>query len=60
VGAGDTFIAGVLYTLVDASTSIKQMSTLERLSFGVGLATRKVMREGFDDLAQDMMDSLQA
>jgi sugar/nucleoside kinase (ribokinase family) len=79
VGAGDTFIAGVLYTfatcpgaVVQAASSsessessfessfeplFEPSSTARALSFAVGLATRKVMREGFGGLAHDVFGS---
>ncbi|KAK3905305.1 Ketohexokinase [Staphylotrichum tortipilum] len=45
IGAGDTFVAGMLYALhADA------WSWGEKLAFAVGLATRKVQREGFAGL----------
>ncbi|KAJ4306380.1 hypothetical protein N0V88_001180 [Collariella sp. IMI 366227] len=45
IGAGDTFIAGVLFGLhADA------WSREATLAFGVGLATKKVQREGFAGL----------
>ncbi len=46
IGAGDTFVAGMLYALhADA------WSRGEKLAFAVGLATKKVQREGFAGLA---------
>jgi len=45
IGAGDTFIAAMLYGLhADA------WSRETKLAFGVGLATKKVQREGFAGL----------
>jgi ketohexokinase len=45
IGAGDTFIAGMLYGLhADA------WSREAKLEFAVGLATKKVQREGFAGL----------
>lgn len=46
VGAGDTFIAAMLYGLhADACWSPEA-----KLAFAVGLATKKVQREGFAGL----------
>lgn len=45
IGAGDTFVAGMLYAL-----HADGWSPGERLEFAVGLATRKVHREGFAGL----------
>lgn len=61
VGAGDTFIAGILYSLVchDNDTNDDQHSRREdcyywndreKLTFAVRLATLKVQREGFNGL----------
>lgn len=50
VGAGDTFIAGMLYGLICRA----QTWPLGRnLRFAVNLATLKVQREGFDGLGAD-------
>ncbi|CAP72932.1 uncharacterized protein PODANS_2_3570 [Podospora anserina S mat+] len=56
IGAGDTFIAGVLYAslsssslhMVDVSSSSSQKA---KLAFAVELATKKVQDEGFAHLA---------
>jgi hypothetical protein len=45
IGAGDTFIAGMLYGLHADAWSCR-----EKLAFAVGLATKKVQREGFAGL----------
>jgi ketohexokinase len=45
IGAGDTFIAGMLYGL-----HIEALSREARLEFAVGLATKKIQREGFAGL----------
>ncbi|GAB1314157.1 Carbohydrate kinase PfkB domain-containing protein [Madurella fahalii] len=45
IGAGDTFIAGMLYGL-----HVEAWSRDAKLAFAVGLATRKVQREGFAGL----------
>ncbi|KAK3937660.1 Ketohexokinase [Diplogelasinospora grovesii] len=49
IGAGDTFIAGMLYGLI---CHIEDWTREAKLSFAVGLATRKVQRDGFAGLAQ--------
>lgn len=47
IGAGDTFIAGILYScLVHAN----DWSLLNKLTFANNLAGRKVTQEGFADL----------
>lgn len=51
IGAGDTFIAGVLYGLL---RSQGQQEDYQRvLSFANRLAGLKVQRDGFDGLAED-------
>ncbi|KAG5802167.1 hypothetical protein H9Q74_013258 [Fusarium xylarioides] len=52
VGAGDTFIAGMLYGLI---CHPDDWSMGKKLSFAVRLATLKVQREGFDGLGRDML-----
>ncbi|KAF5025908.1 hypothetical protein F66182_2027 [Fusarium sp. NRRL 66182] len=52
VGAGDTFIAGMLYGLI---CHPGDWSTGKKLGFAVQLATLKVQREGFDGLGIDML-----
>jgi fructose-1-phosphate kinase PfkB-like protein len=52
VGAGDTFIAGMLYGLI---CHPGDWSTGRKLGFAVQLATLKVQREGFDGLGADML-----
>ncbi|RSL40227.1 hypothetical protein CEP53_013507 [Fusarium sp. AF-6] len=52
VGAGDTFIAGMLYGLL---CHPGDWSTGEKLGFAVQLATLKVQREGFAGLGVDML-----
>ncbi|KAH6892131.1 Ribokinase-like protein [Thelonectria olida] len=51
VGAGDTFIAGMLYGLV---CHVDDWSVGQKVKFAVRLATLKVQREGFARLGQDM------
>ncbi|KAM0267814.1 hypothetical protein ACHAPA_005656, partial [Fusarium lateritium] len=53
VGAGDTFIAGMLYGLI---CHPGDWSTGRKLGFAVQLATLKVQREGFDGLGADMLE----
>ncbi|PHH92717.1 hypothetical protein CDD83_5740 [Cordyceps sp. RAO-2017] len=50
VGAGDTFIAGMLYGLFCRRSP---WDLGQSTSFAVGLATLKVQREGFDGLGRD-------
>lgn len=47
VGAGDTFIAGMLYGLICHD---RDWGVREKARFAVDLATLKVQREGFDGL----------
>ncbi|SPJ79849.1 uncharacterized protein FTOL_08240 [Fusarium torulosum] len=54
VGAGDTFIAGMLYGLI---CHPGDWSTGRKLGFAVQLATLKVQREGFDGLGADMLET---
>ncbi len=54
VGAGDTFIAGVLYAL--APSPRKEVS--KALQLGVIVAGEKVRREGFQDLKEVMTGHL--
>lgn len=53
VGAGDTFIAGMLYALVEQKT----WGVAERLAFANELAGRKVYRQGFDGLGEEIRRS---
>ncbi|KAL7925347.1 Ribokinase-like protein [Trichoderma austrokoningii] len=55
VGAGDTFIAGMLYSLVCRN---KTWHVSRGLSFAVHLATTKVQREGFQGLGAHVHDWL--
>lgn len=52
MGAGDTFIAGMLYGLVCRD---ERWTASQRLDFAVELATLKVQREGFANLGTDIM-----
>lgn len=52
MGAGDTFIAGMLYGLV---CHADDWSVGQKVSFAVRLATLKVQREGFDGLGADVL-----
>lgn len=47
VGAGDTFIAGMLYAL---NCRDKNWSIAESVEFAVGVAGMKVFQEGFSGL----------
>lgn len=53
MGAGDTFIAGVLFGLACLPD---QWDDAEALRFAADLATLKVQREGFRGLAGEMVD----
>ncbi|TFB05320.1 Ketohexokinase, partial [Trichoderma ghanense] len=55
VGAGDTFIAGMLYSLVCRS---RDWDISHGLRFAVHLATTKVQREGFQGLGAHVRDWL--
>jgi ketohexokinase len=50
IGAGDTFIAGVLYGLFYAPT----WDLAKTLSFANELAGRKVAQHGFSELSQNI------
>ncbi|KAJ4346115.1 hypothetical protein N0V95_005668 [Ascochyta clinopodiicola] len=50
VGAGDTFIAGMLYAMVEQ----KRWGLAERLAFANELAGRKVHRHGFEGLGEEL------
>ncbi|KPM36989.1 hypothetical protein AK830_g9581 [Neonectria ditissima] len=52
VGAGDTFIAGMLYGLV---CHANDWSVGQKISFAVRLATLKVQREGFAGLGAEVL-----
>ncbi|KAF7552564.1 hypothetical protein G7046_g7369 [Stylonectria norvegica] len=52
VGAGDTFVAGMLYGLLCRASD---WSIGQQLSFAVDLATLKVQREGFAGLGADVL-----
>lgn len=54
IGAGDTFIAGILYGL----TCRKEWSVAHNLDFASRLAGNKVVQEGFLGLGQIMRDFL--
>ncbi len=51
IGAGDTFIAGILYSFLKFD---HEWDLARKLSFAIELAGRKVVREGFDQLGRDM------
>lgn len=53
VGAGDTFIAGVLYGLADRHWDVPQA-----VQFAVDLATLKVQQEGFSGLGEKVQGRL--
>ncbi|PKS05255.1 hypothetical protein jhhlp_008626 [Lomentospora prolificans] len=55
VGAGDTFIAGMLYGLICHAID---WDTEAKLKFAINLATLKVQREGFGRLGLDAQDHL--
>lgn len=49
IGAGDTFIAGIIFSLS------RNMSLSLSLKFACELASRKVAQQGFSGLAQQAM-----
>ncbi|KAM3454928.1 hypothetical protein MY3296_002710 [Beauveria thailandica] len=53
VGAGDTFIAGMLYGLTTGGREDKPWDARRCVRFAVDLATLKVQREGFAGLGHD-------
>jgi ketohexokinase len=50
VGAGDTFIAGMLYSL----THQTKVTLAQNLEYAVELASRKVYQDGFSGLGEAM------
>jgi ketohexokinase len=52
IGAGDTFIAGMLYAL----TNHEEWELQRKLEFANQLAGKKVLQEGFDDLGSKMWE----
>lgn len=57
VGAGDTFIAGMLYGLTTGSCEDAPWDAHRCVRFAVDLATLKVQREGFAGLGDDILRS---
>jgi ketohexokinase len=55
IGAGDTFIAGILYGL---NCRKEEWSVAQNLGFANRLAGNKVVQEGFSGLGQTMKDFL--
>ncbi|OAA45125.1 Carbohydrate/purine kinase [Beauveria brongniartii RCEF 3172] len=55
VGAGDTFIAGMLYGLTTGGREDKPWDARRCVRFAVDLATLKVQREGFAGLGHDVI-----
>ena len=60
VGAGDTFIAGMLYGLTAGSDEDAPWDARRCVRFAVDLATLKVQREGFAGLGADILHSPRA
>ncbi|KAL2216218.1 Ribokinase-like protein [Thermoascus aurantiacus ATCC 26904] len=59
IGAGDTFIAGMLYALICHGTDAADAWPLDRaVSFATELAGRKVEQEGFEGLGEKMGERL--
>jgi ketohexokinase len=54
VGAGDTFIAGMLYCLAYRP----EFGLKRQLGFAVEIASRKVFQDGFSGLGQAMIHAL--
>ncbi|OHE95940.1 D-sorbose [Colletotrichum orchidophilum] len=57
VGAGDTFVAGMLYGLI---CQAETWDVAHKLGFAVALATLKVQREGFGGLGDDIRMDVQS
>jgi ketohexokinase len=55
IGAGDTFIAGMMYALIEHG---EDWPLLQKLDFANELAGRKVMQEGFSGLGSLMQHTL--
>lgn len=55
IGAGDTFIAGMLYSLI---CHADDWDLSRKLAFANELAGRKVMQEGFSGLGSIMQHNL--
>lgn len=55
VGAGDTFIAGILFSL---TSYVEDWDLSRKLEFANELAGRKVVQEGFDGLGNLMQARL--
>jgi ketohexokinase len=53
IGAGDTFIAGILFNWV-TSSSMQLWDAKKSLEFATELAGRKVLQEGFQGLGEAM------
>ncbi|KAL1860198.1 hypothetical protein Plec18170_002148, partial [Paecilomyces lecythidis] len=59
IGAGDTFIAGILYALNCHGSSASASWDLEKsLAFATEVAGRKVIQEGFGGLGEQMAEKL--
>ncbi|KAF2095359.1 pfkB family kinase [Rhizodiscina lignyota] len=56
IGAGDTFIAGMLFACLERP----RWTVSQQLSFSTELAGKKVFRDGFADLGEDIRDSLKS
>jgi ketohexokinase len=54
VGAGDTFIAGMLFCLAHRTESTLE----EKVRYAVQIASRKVYQDGFEGLGKAMKDVL--
>jgi sugar/nucleoside kinase (ribokinase family) len=54
VGAGDTFIAGMLFGMMEAARVEQAVQLSRSLRFANVLASLKVGREGFSDLGADV------
>ncbi len=52
VGAGDTFLAGMMYGLL---CHAHDWTDERKMAFAVRLATLKVQREGFSGLGKDVL-----
>jgi sugar/nucleoside kinase (ribokinase family) len=54
VGAGDTFIAGMLFGLMEEARLEKSVDLLSTLKYANRLASLKAGREGFNNLGADL------
>lgn len=59
-GAGDTFIAGILFGCMCRNEDGQESWTLQRqLDFANGLAGRKILQDGFEGLGEQSLDMIE-